>query len=180
MMMAKNGFAAPLVVVAILAMLALMGCSASAPSDAIAQRPAAQGPASENPALSPVGLALVPLTISSSGKSHGFTVEIARTSQQQAMGLMFRTQLAPDAGMIFPFDTAKPASFWMKNTVIPLDIIFVRTDGSIESIAANTVPYSLDPVSSNEPVAAVLELAGGRAAELGIKPGDIVRWRDKR
>lgn len=155
------------------AALALVACNATAPSDAIAQRPAA-----DTSALSPAGLQLVPLTIDSAGKRHDFTVEVARSSQEQAQGLMFRTELAPDAGMIFPFGGTKPASFWMKNTVISLDIIFVRADGSIESIAANTVPYSLDPVSSNEPVAAVLELAAGRAAELGIKPGDIVKWRD--
>lgn len=156
------------------ATLALVACNATAPSDAIAQRPAADAGA-----LSPAGLQLAPLTIQSKGKRHDFTVEVARTSQEQAQGLMFRTALAPDAGMIFPFPSLKPASFWMKNTVIPLDIIFVRKDGSIESIAANTVPYSLNPVSSNEPVAAVLELAGGRAAELGIEPGDIVTWRQK-
>lgn len=156
-----------------LATLALVACNASAPTDAMAQRPAAGASR-----LSPAGLALVPLTIQSNGKTHRFTVEVAGTSQEQAQGLMFRTELAPDAGMIFPFDTVRPASFWMKNTVIPLDIIFVRTNGSIESIAANTTPYSLDPVASNEPVAAVLELAGGRAAELGIKPGDIVKWQD--
>lgn len=160
---------------AAIAALALVACNASTPSDAVAQRPA-----SATPALSPAGLALVPLTIDSKGKRHSFTVEVARTSQEQAQGLMFRTELAPDAGMIFPFGAPKPASFWMKNTVIPLDIIFVRADGSIESIAANTVPYSLDPVASGEPVAAVLELAGGRAAQLGIAPGDIVKWQDKR
>lgn len=157
------------------AMLALVACNASAPSDAIAQRPAADAST-----LSPAGLALVPLTIDSKGKTHRFTVEVAGTSQEQAQGLMFRTELAPDAGMIFPFPSLKPASFWMKNTVIPLDIIFVRADGSIESIAANTVPYSLDAVSSNEPVAAVLELAGGRAAQLGITAGDIVKWPKNR
>lgn len=158
-----------------IATLALVACNATAPSDAIAQRPAADAGT-----LSPAGLQLVPLTIDSKGKTHRFTVEVAGTSQEQAQGLMFRTKLAPDAGMIFPFPTLKPASFWMKNTVIPLDIIFVRADGSIESIAANTTPYSLDAVSSQGPVAAVLELAGGRAAQLGIKPGDIVKWQSRR
>jgi uncharacterized membrane protein (UPF0127 family) len=158
-----------------IATLALVACNATAPSDAIAQRPAADASA-----LSPAGLQLVPLTIDSKGKRHTFTVEVAGTSQEQAQGLMFRTELAPDAGMIFPFPTLKPASFWMKNTVIPLDIIFVRADGSIESIAANTTPYSLDAVSSQGPVAAVLELAGGRAAQLGIKPGDIVKLQTRR
>jgi uncharacterized membrane protein (UPF0127 family) len=160
---------------AMLATLALVACNASAPSGAAAQRPAA-----EKPNLSPAGLDLVPLTIRSGTKSHQFTVEMARSPQEQAQGLMFRTELAPDAGMLFPFPTPKPASFWMKNTVISLDLLFIRADGRIESIAANAVPYSIAPLSSTGPVAAVLELAGGRAAELGIKPGDTVTWRDKR
>ena len=92
------------------------------------------------------------------------------------MGLMHRQLLAPDRGMIFPYDPPQPASFWMKNTLIPLDLIFVRSDGTIGSIAANTVPLSLDPIPSGEPVAAVLEIAGGRSAELGIGPGDKVNW----
>jgi uncharacterized protein len=93
---------------------------------------------------------------------------------------MHRQSLAPDRAMIFPYDPPQPASFWMKNTLIPLDIIFIRPDGTVESIAANTVPLSLEPVRSEEPVAAVLEIAGGRSAELGISPGDKVDWpRDK-
>lgn len=78
--------------------------------------------------------------------------------------------------MIFPFETERVASFWMKNTLIPLDMIFIRSDGTIVNIEANTVPLSLQPVYSSGPVSAVLELAGGRAAELGIKPGDTVEW----
>ena len=78
--------------------------------------------------------------------------------------------------MIFPFEAPREASFWMKNTLIPLDIIFVRTDGSIANIEANTVPLSLQPVYSEGPVGSVLEIAGGRSAELGIKAGDKVEW----
>lgn len=126
--------------------------------------------------VSKAGLAEVPLTIMSSNRTHKFTVEVAKTPQEQARGMMFRTEMAPNSGMIFPFSTDRMASFWMKNTVIPLDIIFIRSDGTIESIAANTTPYSLDPVQSGEPVSAVLELPGGRAAELGIGAGDRVRW----
>jgi uncharacterized membrane protein (UPF0127 family) len=84
--------------------------------------------------------------------------------------------LSPDRGMICPYDPPQPASFWMKNTLIPLDMIFIRSDGTIARIEANTVPLSLDPVPAGEPVAAVLELAGGRAAELGISAGDKVEW----
>ncbi len=125
---------------------------------------------------SPAGLEQVPLTVTSGGRAHRFTVEIARTPEEQATGLMNRASLAPDRGMIFPFDVPRQASFWMKDTLIPLDIIFVRTDGTIANIAANTVPLSLEPVYSEGPVADVLEIAGGRAAELGIKPGDKVEW----
>ena len=89
---------------------------------------------------------------------------------------MNRSSLAPDRGMIFPFPAPKVASFWMKNTLIPLDMIFIRTDGVIAFIAANAAPYSRVPVSAGVPVAAVLELRGGRAAELGIAEGDRVSW----
>jgi uncharacterized membrane protein (UPF0127 family) len=127
---------------------------------------------------SAAGLEQVPLTIrSSNGKEHRFTVEVARTVEEQAQGLMNRNSLAPDRGMIFPMDPPRQASFWMKNTLIPLDIIFVKADGTIANIAENTVPLSLDPVLSVEPVGAVLELAGGRSAELGIKAGDKVVWQ---
>ena len=92
---------------------------------------------------------------------------------------MFRTELADNAGMIFPFPEPRIASFWMKNTVIPLDIIFIRANGTIESIADNTTPYSTIPVEAGEPVVAVLELRGGLAAELGIAAGDTVKWTPK-
>ena len=118
----------------------------------------------------------MPLTITSAGKKHRFTVEVARSSDEQATGLMNRQTLAPDRGMIFPFDEIRVASFWMKNTLIPLDMVYVRADGTIANIEANTVPLSLEPVYSIEPVAAVLEIAGGRAEELGIKAGDKVKW----
>ena len=125
---------------------------------------------------SSAGLEQVPLTITSNGQKHRFTVEVASTPEQQAMGLMYRNRLAPDRGMIFPFDPPRDASFWMRNTLIPLDMIFVRADGSIANIAVNTVPYSEESVRSEGRVAAVLEIAGGRTAELGIKPGDKVEW----
>lgn len=146
---------------------ALVGCRAD---------PAAN--ASEPPVArtAPSGLELVGLTIESGGRVHRFTVEVARTADQQAQGLMYRDRLANDAGMIFPFPSPRPASFWMRNTLIPLDIIFIRQDGTIARIAANTVPHSEQPVNSGEPVAAVLELRGGRTAELGIREGDRVRW----
>ncbi len=124
----------------------------------------------------PSGLELIPLEISSAGRRHVFTVEVAGTPGEQAQGLMFRERLGPNEGMLFPFPSPRPASFWMKNTLIPLDMIFIRSDGSIARIAANTVPHSLEPVGVSEPVAAVLELRGGRSAELGIGEGDRVSW----
>ena len=152
---------------AFLATLALAGCQAE-PQSIAAPAAAAR--------VAPSGLELVPLQIRGSSGTHDFTVEVARTEEQQSRGLMFRDRLGPNEGMIFPFPAPRAASFWMKNTRIPLDIIFVRTDGSIARIAANTTPYSLDPVAVGEPVGAVLELAGGRAAQLGIREGDTVSW----
>ena len=90
---------------------------------------------------------------------------------------MNRPALAPDRGMLFPYDSPQLASFWMKNTLIPLDLIFIRADGTIARVAENAVPMSLEPIPSLEPVMAVLEIRGGRAAELGIGPGDRVSWQ---
>ena len=126
---------------------------------------------------SPAGLEQIPLTITSNGKIHHFTVEVARTAPEQQQGLMNRASLAPDRGMIFPYDPPQPVAFWMKNTMIPLDMIFVAPGGKILRIEANTVPYSLEPVASGGDVEAVLELAGGRAAELAINHGDQVDWK---
>jgi len=122
------------------------------------------------------GEPLVPLTIERASGTVRFRVEVARTDRQQARGLMGRTSLPPDGGMLFPFVTPAPAAFWMKDTAIPLDMIFIRPDGTIARIAAETAPYSLETVSSGEPVIAVLEIAGGRAEALGIREGDRVRW----
>ena len=125
---------------------------------------------------SPAGLEQVPLTINSANGKHRFTVEVARTPEEQAQGLMFRKSVPPDRGMIFPYDPPVQVSFWMKNTLVPLDMVFIGPDGKIGRIAANTTPMSLDPVASIDPVSAVLEIAGGRAAELGIREGDKADW----
>ncbi len=121
------------------------------------------------------------VTIVSGGTRHIFKVEMARTPAEQQRGLMFRTDIPADGGMLFapyPAEGGGPreASFWMKDTPTSLDIIFIRADGTIAHIAENTVPFYTDPVGSGEPVAAVLELLGGKAGELGIAPGDTVRW----
>jgi len=122
------------------------------------------------------GLERVPLRVRTTSQTHDFQVEVAATEEQQATGLMFIQSLAPDKGMVFPFVPPRPASFWMKHTIIPLDMIFVREDCSIARIAVNTVPQSLEPVGTEEYVAAVLEIAGGRSVELGINEGDCVSW----
>ena len=88
---------------------------------------------------------------------------------------MFRKSVAPNAGMLFDFMKDDEQAFWMKNTLIPLDMLFIKKDGRIARIAANAKPLSTDSIPSYEPVRAVLEIAGGRAAELGLKPGDLVR-----
>ncbi|WP_435416892.1 DUF192 domain-containing protein [Parerythrobacter aurantius] len=123
------------------------------------------------------GLAIVPVTVTGSSGSHVFRAEVAASQEAQSRGLMFRTALGPDEAMIFPREERPaPARFWMKNTPIPLDIIFIGPDRRIANIAAMTVPYSLDGVESQGIAIAVLEIAGGRAAELGIVPGDKVEW----
>jgi len=125
---------------------------------------------------SAAGLQQMTLDVRSGAKTHRFVVEVARSAQEQETGLMNRPSLGPDRGMIFPYDPPQPVSFWMKDTLIPLDMIFIRPDGSIAKIAANTVPLSLEPVPAAEPIAAVLEIPGGRTAELGISAGDRVDW----
>lgn len=101
--------------------------------------------------------------------------EMATNWAQQERGLMFRRSMEPDAGMLFDFHRPIQMSFWMKNTYLPLDIIFIRADGTVSSIAARTTPMSRKPVPAAEPVRAVLELNAGRAAELGIAPGSRIR-----
>ena len=118
----------------------------------------------------------MPLTIRSGKRVHRFTVEVAATPDQQEIGMMFRRSVGPNEGMIFPYAPAQPVAFWMKNTLIPLDLVFIRADGRISSITT-AEPMSLEPVASTEAVVAVLEIAGGRSAELGIKAGDVVEWR---
>jgi hypothetical protein len=117
----------------------------------------------------------VPLTIHSATGEHKFTVQVAATPQQQEHGLMFVRSLAPNEGMIFPYDPPQPVSFWMRNTLIPLDMVFIRADGTIARIAT-AKPLDETSIPGGEPVAAVLEIGGGRAEELGIRAGDKVDW----
>jgi len=116
------------------------------------------------------------LTIHSSNGEHRFTVDVAATPEQQQRGLMFVRSLAPNRGMIFPYDPPQAVAFWMKHTLIPLDMIFIRADGTIARIAT-AKPLDETSVPSGEPVVAVLEIRGGRSAELGVREGDRVDWR---
>ncbi len=129
------------------------------------------------PAQSPasVGFERSRLVVVSGAERHVFSVELALTPEQRALGLMYRRQLAPDAGMLFDFGPRpQRASMWMRNTFIPLDMLFITADGRIESIAQRTVPQSLESISSRGPVRGVLELNGGTTSRLGIAPGDVV------
>ena len=117
---------------------------------------------------------LQPLEIAGKSGVHVFAVELASTPQEQATGLMFRRELPEGRGMLFDFHRDQPTSFWMKNTYIPLDMIFIRGDGRILRIAENTVPLSETLIPSGGPVRAVLEVIAGTAKRLGIAPGDRV------
>ena len=114
------------------------------------------------------------LTIKTAKKTHELSVEIADTPEEQARGLMYRKAVAPDSGMLFEFPEDRIASFWMKNTAVPLDLLFVRKDGRILKIIHSAKPYSLRSLTSEAPVRAVLEVAGGQADALEIRPGDVV------
>ena len=112
--------------------------------------------------------------ISDDGKSHVFNVELAITNQQQMTGLMFRTSIPADTGMLFPWPQPQISDMWMKNCPVPEDVVFIGSDGTIKAIAENTVPYSLKGNSSPVPVIATLELQGGITAALDINVGDKV------
>ena len=109
------------------------------------------------------------------GTEISFEIEIAATQKEQAQGLMNRTSLAENAGMLFIFNDDAERGFWMKNTLIPLDMIFIRADGKIHRIHENAVPEDLTTIYSQGPVAAVLEINGGLSSKIGLKKGDIVK-----
>jgi uncharacterized membrane protein (UPF0127 family) len=115
-----------------------------------------------------------PLTIESANGAHAFTVEIADEPEEITTGLMNRESMDPDAGMLFDFGQPREAAMWMKNTLIPLDMLFMDPQGKVIAIAREAVPGSLRTITPGVPVKSVLELNGGRAEELGIEPGDKV------
>lgn len=163
--MRSAGRTAVLTAMMVAPLLAASACRAESP------------PAVATEAAVPAPVALETLTIDSARGSLTFKVEIADDEAERQKGLMYRTSLAPDAGMLFIWDKAAPRAFWMRNTYIPLDIIYIGAGGQIVSIAAMTEPFNETPIPSEGPALAVLEIAGGRAAELGIAIGDRVRHR---
>jgi uncharacterized protein len=145
----------------VLALLAL------SPAAALAQSNEPTGPQPELPKQQIV-------IVTKDGQRHVFNVEVAVTPMQQETGLMFRKSVPPDGGMLFQWDTPKQSEMWMKNTLVPLDMVFIAADGTIDSIAEDTVPQSLGIIASHGSVLATLELAGGTTARLGITVGDKV------
>ena len=119
--------------------------------------------------------ALEPLTIETGAGVHAIEVEVARTAEERRVGLMHRTELAPDRGMLFDFGAARQVTMWMKNTLIPLDMFFADEEGRIVTIAQRTTPLSEKRIPSGEPVRYVLEMIGGSAERLGVIPGDRLR-----
>lgn len=157
----------------VMALGVVAACSPGEGATASVQAPAAAA-AAENARHPVSGLEVIDLVVERGAKKLPFKVELAASQAAQSKGLMFRTELGDNEGMLFPSAAPEPRSFWMKNTPLSLDIIFVGTDGRITNIAANTVPYSLEPVPSSGFAIAVLELRADRAKELGIVPGDRV------
>lgn len=127
--------------------------------------------------LVPAGATVEQLTILTKAGPLGVEIELAVTPAQRSRGLMYRTELAANAGMLFDFGVDQPISMWMKNTYIPLDMLFIRSDGRIASIATDTVPLSTATISSGVPVKAVLELPAGTVRAKGIAVGDRIEYR---
>lgn len=122
-------------------------------------------------------LAVSDLVIETSSGVHNFEVEVARTSKERGRGLMFRHEMPASHGMLFLFPYPQPISMWMKNTYIPLDMLFILPDGTISQIIENTEPLSLKTHDSRGASSAVLELVAGTVKKLGICEGDLVRHK---
>lgn len=137
---------------------------------ALAQPPEPTGPQPELPKEKLV-------IVGRNGAQHVFNVEMALTQDQQTVGEMFRSSIPDDGGMLFDWGFARPVPMWMRNTLVPLDMVFINPDGTIRSIAESTTPRSLAPIDSHGPVRATLELAGGVTARLDIRVGDTVKQR---
>jgi len=114
------------------------------------------------------------LTLITDSGSHTFKVQVVDTPETRAKGLMYVTELAENAGMLFDFREERPVSFWMQNTYIPLDMIFVDAAGVVKSVHANAIPHGTTSIPSGFPVQYVLEIPGGVAAKIGLEPGDTM------
>lgn len=134
---------------------------------------AAQEPTGPQPELPKEKLVIV----GRDGTTHDFMVEMAISPAQQTVGEMFRKTIPEDGGMLFDWGAPRDSQMWMKNTLVPLDMVFINQDGTIRSIAEDTVPQSLATIDSHGPVRATLELAGGLTAKLNIRVGDKVQQR---
>ncbi len=160
---------------ALLAGLALAACSPVGAAQEAPPAPASS--AADTPATDPdSGLTLIDVTIVSGAERHSFVTELADTAEAQARGMMFRTEMGDDEGMLFPSYAPQARSFWMKNTPLPLDIIFIGPDGRITNIEAG-IPYTTESVSSIGPALAVFEIRGGLSEELGVGAGDVVEFQ---
>ncbi len=151
------GFPGQALVARAAALLAALLLVVAAPQAAFAQSPA-----------------LEPVTLVTSTGRHVFQSEVMRTPDERARGLMFRRHLPQDRGMLFDFKEVAPVSMWMQNTYIPLDMVFIRPDGTVARVAERTEPLSTRTIPSGEPVLAVLEVNAGVAERIGLKAGDRV------
>ena len=127
--------------------------------------------------LAPIAALAEDLTLHTATGDYRFGVDVVDTPESRAQGLMFVTELADDAGMLFDFKEEREVSFWMRNTFIPLDMIFVGADGVVKTIHVNARPQDPTSIPSEVPVQFVLEIPGGRSVEIGLKPGDTMEHR---
>jgi uncharacterized membrane protein (UPF0127 family) len=134
---------------------------------------ATAAPASAEFACPSAGLAHAPASFVTATGRHKYDLEVAASAEAQQCGLMYRKTMKPGAGMIFPFTPPRDATFWMENTVLPLDLVFVGPDGKVLNIATGK-PFSRDMIPSGGITASVIELNAGQAAKIGLKPGDRV------
>jgi uncharacterized membrane protein (UPF0127 family) len=148
----------------------LLAILAVAPLYALAQPVNPTGPQPELPKEKLV-------IVTRDGTAHVFNVEMAIAPDQQTVGLMFRPSVPPDGGMLFDWGVPRESTMWMRNTISSLDMVFINADGTIRSIAENTVPQSLAIIDSRGPVRATLELAAGTTGQLNIRVGDKVQQR---
>lgn len=154
---------------ALVCALALMALPLAACSPAATSQETAAGQGAANPAAVKDDFSAVLRTATG---DYPFTIEIADTPQEQQKGLMYRQSLAPDAGMLFDYGKEQQVAFWMQNTYIPLDMVFIAADGTVKRVHPNAKPLDPTSIPSRVPVRFVLEIPGGRAAEIGLKEGD--------